>query len=282
MAYQNSSEYEFKQNPLTRLVTIKKDGKAIHRFFFYHFVFAAWIDETRPFVFLVTSDTGDLNGAHGLYIYNEEETKKVYQSRTIEFESGIKSPANLYPIWVYPDKLKKDYENYIKSKSEEMDKRFFNISPDGRYLFGYERGYEGGVGFVIDLPTLTKIDLDFDGSDNLFWSPDRKCAVNYVYGYGYHGLEMAYYQDSDLKIKSYKKSFMPDEFAGVYWLDNCTSVVAVESDSDTNYFKYYKLTKDIDEPILISKPNISKIKKGEEFEWPLKNIFFTLKEPDKK
>ena len=73
---------------------------------------------------------------------------------------------------------------------------------------------------------------------------------------------------------------MPDEFAGVYWVDNCTSVVAVESDGGTNHFNYYKLNKDIDEPVLISKPNISKLKKGEEFNWPLKNIFFTLKDPN--
>ena len=121
--------------------------------------------------------------------------------------------------------------------------------------------------------------VDFDGSNNLYWSPDKTCAVNYVYGYGYHGLELAYYQGSDLRVVNYTKSFMPDEFTGVYWIDNCIAVVAVKSDIGTTY---YKLDKDSDIPLKIIKPNISKLKKGEEFDWPLKNIYFTVKEPSKK
>jgi len=279
ISFQNSPEYEFSQNPITRYTTIEKDGKNIYTFFFKPQVFAAWVDETRPYVFLITSDTGTLKGAHGLYIYNGNEIKKVYQSRTIEFSAGEKSATSLYSSWVYPDGYKNHFESWIDNKRREMDSRFFNISPDGRYLFGYESGYEGGSGFVIDLPTLTKNDLDFDGSNNLYWSPDKTCAVNYVYGYGYHGLELAYYQGSDLRVVNYTKSFMPDEFTGVYWIDNCIAVVAVKSDIGTTY---YKLDKDSDIPLKIIKPNISKLKKGEEFDWPLKNIYFTVKEPSKK
>lgn len=279
LSFQNSSNYNFYQNPITRVITIKKDGDLIYKFFFKPRVFAVWVDETRPFAFLVTSDTGTLDGAQGLYIYDGKETKKVYQSRTIEFSNEMKVGAKLYTTWVDQDKFKSDFENHIKDKKEKMNRGSFNISPGGRYLFGYESGYEGGIGFVIDLSTLSNSDLNFDGSDNLFWSPDKKCAVNYNYGYGYHGLQLVYFDGIDLKVKDYDENFMPDDFTGVYWADNCTGIIVVKSDYSTSF---YKIGKDIGIPLKINTPNLTKLQKGEEFEWPLVNIFFTIKDPSKK
>lgn len=279
LSYQNSSNYDFYQNPITRHIIIKRDEVNIYSFFFKPQVFAVWIDETRSFVFLITSDTGVLRGAHGLYIYNGKETKKVYQSRTIEFADSEKNAAHLYTPWLNLNSYKNDFDTKLNLKKESMDNGVFNISPDGRYLFSYESGYEGGAGFVIDLPSLTKIDLGFDGSNNLFWSPNKECAISYVYGYGYHGLQLVYYEGDDLKVKNYDKNFMPDEFTGVYWMNNCASVVSVKSDSVTNY---YKLDKDSENPVKVNNPNISKFKKGEIFRWPLKNIYFTVKDPSKK
>ena len=273
LSYQNSSEYRFYQQPLTRLVTVKKDGNILYSFFFYHHIFAAWVDETRSYVLIVTSDTGTLNGAQGLYIYDGTRTKKVYQSSSIEFANGVKSSGRLYTPWID-----------INAKKNQMN-NVFTISPDGRYLFGYESGYEGGRGFVIDLPNMEKVKSEINVSSGLLWSPSKECAINYGYNYGDEQyLQLVYYKDGNLAVKTFDKHFFVSEFGDVYWKGNCDGIVSVKSEYDINgnhinpRTAYYTFSIS-DELKTSDGSNISKLRKSAEVSQELQNVFFTISDP---
>lgn len=232
IAYQNSEDYHFSQNSLTRWVTITKQGKKLYHFYFYPQVFAAWVDKNRPYVFLVTSDTGTLKGAQGLYVYDGKQVIKIYQARNIEFADGKTSPGRIYIPWFSPSMRQNEFEEELKKVKIRMNDVFF-LSPDGRYLFGYESGYEGGSGFTIDLHTMKKTLLQLDVFGRLRWSPDKKCAVNFAYEYGDQArLQLVLYQKGTLISKTIDQYFVSSSLIDAYWGEACDGVVAIFSDYD--------------------------------------------------
>lgn len=280
----NSSEYQFFQQPVTRIVTIRKGGTVQSRFFFYPHVFAVWVDKTRPYVFLVTSDTGTLDGAQGLYIYDGTKSQKVYQANSVEFAKGKKIPGRLYVSWFEPIVTLSDYYFELGKKRERIH-NVFSLSPDGRYLFGYESGYEGGVGFIIDTMSMKKVENPLNLS-HLYWSPDKTCAINFAYEYGdTQHVELVYYDGDELATKIYySPSFYSTGLLDVFWGDTCNGVVKTLSDHDTQgnprqIVEYYRFSNTSDELQKTSQPNLSQYRVSANIPRQLDNIFFTIMTP---
>jgi len=275
IVYQNDMNYQFFQHPATRWVSISKNGEKIAGFFFYPHVFSAWVLESKPYIFLVTSDTGTIQGAQGLYVYDGEKTKKVYQARTITFGSGEKSAGRLYAPWIG--------EN-IQTKKEQMH-HVFSFSPEFRYLFGYESGYEGGIGFTIDLETIAPKELSLTPTGNMHWSPDVSCAINYGYAYGdSQFIEQISYRGGTLESRVLEPDFWGSDFRGVYWSDVCSGVVEVFSEYDLEgnrmpLLAYYAFSKNSDTMIRLSSFQREQYQASVVLSNRLHNVFFTTKKP---
>jgi len=284
ITYQNSSSYKFNQNPITRWITVTYEGKVIHSFFFWPQVFAAWADKDSPLLLLITSDTGTLKGAQGLYIYNGNNIKKVYQSSSVEFESGLKSSSYIYSYWLNTEYKKLNSAESLNKKRKELN-QVFTTSPDKKYLFGYESGYEGGTGFIINLDKFQKIPLEINSSE-YNWSTSLKCATTYEYFYGdIQKFQLLYYKDGNLSTKSFKNNFILSQFVRTLWFGKrCEGIVELKSEYDTNgnsdmertFYYYFNLEEDN----LKQLPTITTINMTESINSPqfLQNIFFTIQD----
>ena len=282
ISYQNSSSYKFNQNPITRWITVKYKGKIIHSFFFWPQVFAAWADKDSPLLLLITSDTGTLKGAQGLYIYNGNNINKVYQSSSVEFESGLKSSGYIYSHWLDTENKKLNSAESINKKRKELNQAFTS-SPDKKYLFGYESGYEGGAAFIINLDKFKKIPLRINSSE-YNWAPSSKCAIAYEYYYGEtQKVQLLYYKDEELATKSFKNNFVLSQFGRTLWFDEkCEGIVELKSEYDSNgnydfertLYYYFNLEKDnLKQLSMITKVNMIESINAPQF---LQNIFFTI------
>ena len=284
-AYQNSEEYHFSQNQITRWVTITKQGKKLYHFYFYPQTFAVWVHKTKPLVLLVTSDTGSVDGAHGLYLYDGKTAKKVYQARTTKFESGEKSPSKLYASYIISPYSMEDYKNKLTEKKESMQS-VFSLSPDGQYLFGYESGYEGGAGFTIDLNKWESIPLGLEMSNDMVWNPEFTCAINPVYTYGdEQGIQLVYYDETGLKVRSFDNHFFASDIINIVWGNNCRGIITIDTGdydktgmSTGRHREYYRFSHD--QKILtrvgeLDSQYVSSIRAPA----VLENIFFVIQSP---
>lgn len=284
----NDISYSFSQDRITRLITIRRDGRVLYRFFFRPQVFAAWVDTAQPHVYLVTSDTGAITGAQGLYIYDGKNTKKVFQSRNVEFANGQKSGGVLYTTWVTPgsDGTEETYRDNLRSKKELLHKQF-DISPNGKYFFGYESGYEGGAGFTIDLTRMEQVPLNFSAPNALLWSDDGTCGVTYTSEYGdQQHFERVFLDGDTIRAEALEPSFWGSYYVGTYWSTGCNGIVAIAGDHDSSgndlsskRTEYYRFTAEGITLTKISAVNLASYRKGAPKLSTLRNIFFTLRAP---
>lgn len=282
--YPNSSEYSFEQNQISRFITVKKSGEVLFHFYFKPSVFAAWIDAQEKELLLVTSDTGLVEGAHGLYIFKDSKINKLHQSNSVKFENGEQSDGKLYNPWINTSEKNSVKENPPENRKAELHRTFFK-SPDGRYLFGYERGYEGGLAFAIDLQTMKSVNPN-PTAINHHWSSSGKCAIGYTYHYGdRQSIEMITHENSALLVRDLKPVFSESSFGETYWTsDECDGYLEVVTNYDdngiylnkpkTSYFRFSNAS-DTLEPAA-SLPSNAVLAKpiSNSFE----NIFFTVKE----
>lgn len=259
---QNSKEYQFSQDPSSRLVTIKKSGQSIYSFEFQPTVFAAWVDETLPLVALVTTDTGLADGAHGLYLYDGKAAKKVYQAGAAEFDNGSRSVSQIY-------------------NPDGDGSSTFSFSPDNRYLFGSVSGYESSGSFAIDLSSLEEVESALQPSASLFWSPSQKCGFDFTYDYGdSQSAQLVTNDQGKLSVKVLK-GFIMAQFGGMYWDGDCSGVLAVHEVDQDEYFRstdvtrYYRFSSTQPGLTQVTDIDTSKLQMDPAPQRTMHNIFFT-------
>ncbi len=262
-----SKTYDFVWNKYLGTVSLKKDGQTISRFNFRPRPLAVWIYKPTNILAIVTSDDGQVDGAHGLYIYNGKEVKKVYQTERQIIGNNVEIKESIY--------------DFAPTDSGYNANYVMNFSPDGKFLYIPVFGYEGSGSVTISLEKLEVIEnIDdtnkLDASGNVGFSPDGECVINFRSYYGdsqtialgkksQKGYDLKVLQNSDFHATSLNK---------IYWDKNCQGIISImNSDNKLEYFHFdaesYKLTK------LNSQPDISVLERN--FNVLQENVFYTTK-----
>ncbi len=264
-----SPNYDLSWNKYLGQATLKKDNKVISQFNFRPRPLAVWIYKPTNVLAIVTSDDGQVDGAHGLYIYNGKEVKKVYQTKRQTIGNNVKIKEGMY--------------DFSYSEQERNVRYVLNFSPDGKYLYVPIFGYEGSGSISVSIEDLKVVgDIDdqtqINAAGEVYFSPDGNCVVNIRHYYGdgddislgKKGKESGNYE---LKTTDNGKLF-GSTINGIYWSENCKGIVSVRTnDTSTDYFSFdtenYRLTK------LNYEPNVSNMLNS--LKVPQENIFYTIK-----
>ena len=143
-----------------------------------------------------------------IYVFDAKELKHIVTAKAITFESGEKSIASFGNV---------------------------TLSPDSRFLFIEEKGFEGGQTYTYDLKNqtlLTENLLDISGTPR--WSPNAACVIEEAHFYG-DEQRISMYTQTDhgfSKTPSTIQTALGIEDMQVKWVSEkpCTAIVEVSAE----------------------------------------------------
>lgn len=188
-----------------------------------------WKTATPPYITIIDTQLAGTGGQHGtLYMHDGSSLIKLTQVMAVEFADGRYSVGNFgTPV----------------------------ISPDRKYLFIEEQGYEGGLTHAFMMANGKALDRNAYPSAPgvMHWSEGGKCILGELYEYGdRQALQLGIENGNGYTMYPYDQSVitaMGMEDLSVYWMrgDSCRTLLTFTSGITVNP---KGLGEDLDEEII--------------------------------